>query len=145
MYCLVNSGSLKSHGPLGGRMTAQASTSVSKSRSASIAAPRLTAEGDAIIHVENLVKVYDPDIRAVDGISFEVRRGEIFGFLGPNGAGKSTTIKVITTLLRKTSGGVVVDGFNLDKEPAKIREIIGYAAQEISVDDDLTGRENLRL
>ncbi len=62
-------GSLKSHGPLGGRMTAQASTSVSKSRSASIASPRLTAEGDAIIHVENLVKVYDPDIRAVDGIS----------------------------------------------------------------------------
>src|SRR5216117_2850318 len=62
-------GSLKSHGPLGGRMTAQASTSVSKSRSASIASPRLTAEGVAIIHVENLVKVYDPDIRAVDGIS----------------------------------------------------------------------------
>src|SRR5207249_6363772 len=97
-------GSLKSHGPLGGRMTAQASTTVSKSRSASIASPRLTAEGDAIIHVENLVKVYDPDIRAVDGISFEVRGGEISGFLGPNGAGKTRTIKVIRPLTRKRWG-----------------------------------------
>src|SRR5205823_12976711 len=92
-------GSLKSHGPSGGRMTAQASTTVSKSRSASIASPRLTAEGDAIIHAENLVKVYDPDIRAVEGIWFELRRGATFGFLGPNGAGKTTTIKVITTLI----------------------------------------------
>src|SRR5947199_8100141 len=138
-------GSLKSHGPLGGRMTAQASTSVSKSRSASIASPRLTAEGDAIIHVENLVKVYDPDIRAVDGISFEVRRGEIFGFLGPNGAGKTTTIKVITTLIKKTLGTAIVDGIDVDKDPAGIRKIIGYAAQEVGIDDELTGRENLRL
>src|SRR2546428_6213864 len=138
-------GSLKSHGPLGGRMTAQASTSVSKSRSASIAAPRLTAEGDAIIRVENLVKVYDPDIRAVDGISFEVRRGEIFGFLGPNGAGKTTTTKVITTLIKKTSGTAIVDGINVDRNPAGIRKIIGYAAQEVGIDDELTGRENLRL
>ena len=138
-------GSLKSHGPLGGRMTAQASTTVSKSRSASIASPRLTAEGDAIIHVENLVKVYDPDIRAVDGISFEVRRGEIFGFLGPNGAGKTTTIKVITTLIKKTLGTAIVDGIDVDKDPAGIRKIIGYAAQEVGIDDELTGRENLRL
>ncbi len=116
---------------------------------ASPAAAPVAAKGaapsEAIIRVKDLVKVFEPDIRAVDGISFEVRRGEIFGFLGPNGAGKSTTIKIITTLLQKTAGGVVVDGFNLEKEPAKIREIIGYAAQEISVDDDLTGRENLRL
>jgi len=126
-------------------MTAQASTSVSKSRSSSIAAPRLTAKGDAIIHVENLVKVYDPDIRAVDGISFEVRRGEIFGFLGPNGAGKTTTIKVITTLIKKTSGTAIVDGIDVDRNPAGIRKIIGYAAQEVGIDDELTGRENLRL
>src|SRR5437763_155739 len=138
-------GSLKSHGPLGGRMTAQASTSVSKSRSASIGSPRLTAEGDAIIQVQDLAKIFDPDIRAVDGISFAVRRGEIFGFLGPNGAGKTTTIKVITTLIKKTSGSAIVDGINVDKDPAAIRKIIGYAAQEVGIDDELTGRENLRL
>src|SRR5438094_633599 len=68
-------GSLKSHGPLGGRMTAQASTSVSKSRSASVASPRLTVEGDAIIHVEDLVKGYDPDIRRAVAVAFGGRPG----------------------------------------------------------------------
>ena len=101
--------------------------------------------GDKIIEVRDLVKVYDPDVRAVDKISFDVNRGEIFGFLGPNGAGKTTTIKVLTTLIRKTSGTAIVDGMNADHEPAKIRQIIGYAAQEVGIDDDLTGRENLRL
>jgi ABC-2 type transport system ATP-binding protein len=126
-------------------MTAQATTGVSKSRSTTVAASSVTTRGDAIIRVQDLVKVYDPDIRAVDGISFEVRRGEIFGFLGPNGAGKTTTIKVITTLIRKNSGTVIVDGIDVDKEPASIRKIIGYAAQEVGIDDELTGRENLRL
>src|SRR5213078_3444577 len=87
--------------------------------------------GDKIIEVRDLVKVYDPDVRAVDKISFDVNRGEIFGFLGPNGAGKTTTIKVLTTLIRKTSGTAIVDGMN--------------AAHEVGIDDDLTGRENLRL
>ncbi len=100
---------------------------------------------DEIVTVKNLTKVFEPNIRAVDGISFNLERGEILGFLGPNGAGKSTTIKVITTLLQKTSGKVVVDGLDLDRDPAKIRAIIGYASQEVGVDDDLTGRENLRL
>jgi len=126
-------------------MTAQPMTGVSTARGSTVSTSKVGPPGDAIIRVQDLVKVFDPDIRAVDGISFEVRRGEIFGFLGPNGAGKSTTIKVITTLLQKTSGTVSVDGFDLAKQPAKIREVIGYAAQEISVDDDLTGRENLRL
>ena len=81
----------------------------------------------------------------MDGISFHVERGEVFGFLGPNGAGKSTTIKVLTTLLQKTAGSVTVDGINLEKDPSAIRKIIGYGSQEVSVDDDLTGRENLRL
>ena len=98
-----------------------------------------------IVVVKDLVKVYDPDIRAVDGISFHVDRGEIFGFLGPNGAGKSTTIKVLTTLLRRTSGEALVDGIDVDREAAKVREVIGYGAQDVGVDDDLTGRENLRL
>ena len=100
---------------------------------------------DNIIEVTDLTRVFDPDIRAVDGITFHVERGEVFGFLGPNGAGKSTTIKVLTTLLQKTSGKVIVDGIDLERDPAAIRTIIGYASQETSVDDDLTGRENLRL
>src|SRR2546425_12073322 len=100
---------------------------------------------DNIIEVRDLVKVYTGGVRAVDGISFHVARGEVFGFLGPNGAGKSTTIKVLTTLLQKTAGSVTVDGINLEKDPSAIRKIIGYGSQEVSVDDDLTGRENLRL
>jgi ABC-2 type transport system ATP-binding protein len=103
------------------------------------------AKAEAIVVVKDLRKVFDPDVKAVDGISFHVKRGEVFGFLGPNGAGKSTTIKILTTLLQKTSGRAVVDGLDAEKEPAKIREIIGYAAQDVGVDDDLTGRENLRL
>jgi len=82
---------------------------------------------------------------AVDGISFVVRKGEIFGFLGPNGAGKSTTIKILTTLIGKTSGIASIDGLDIDKDQAAVRRIIGYASQEVGVDDDLTGRENLML
>src|SRR6267143_2841528 len=106
---------------------------------------RGNAMSDNIIEVQDLVKIYNGNVRAVDGISFHVARGEVFGFLGPNGAGKSTTIKVLTTLLQKTAGTVTVDGMTLEKDPAAIRKIIGYASQEVSVDDDLTGRENLRL
>ncbi len=98
-----------------------------------------------IVEAKDLVKVYPPDIKAVDGISFYVDRGEIFGFLGPNGAGKSTTIKVLITLISKTSGEVAIDGINLDDDPKAIRRIIGYASQDVGVDDDLTGRENLFL
>ncbi len=100
---------------------------------------------DNIVDVQGLVKVFDPNIRAVDGISFQVRRGEVFGFLGPNGAGKTTTIKVLTTLLQKTAGKAMIDGIDLDRDPAAIRRIIGYSSQEVGVDDDLTARENLRL
>lgn len=101
---------------------------------------------DNVIEVEGLVKVYEPgNIRAVDGVSFSVARGEVFGFLGPNGAGKSTTIKVLTTLLRKTAGTARVDGKDVNRDAAAIRRVIGYAAQDVSVDDDLTARENLRL
>ncbi len=102
--------------------------------------------GDNIIQVEHLTKVYEPShVRAVDDISFTVQRGEVFGFLGPNGAGKSTTIKVLTTLLRRTSGSVKVDGLDIDRDDAAVRRIIGYGAQDVGVDDDLTARENLRL
>jgi ABC-2 type transport system ATP-binding protein len=100
---------------------------------------------DKIIVVENLSKTYGKDIVAVDGISFQVQKGEIFGFLGPNGAGKSTTIKILTTLLEKSSGKATIDGLDIDADQAKVRRIIGYCSQEVGVDDDLTARENLML
>jgi ABC-2 type transport system ATP-binding protein len=99
----------------------------------------------AIITVDSLVMVYSDGTRAVDGISFTVKEGEFFGFLGPNGAGKSTTIKILTTLLRKTSGSAIVAGHDLDKDPQEIRKIIGVQSQDTAVDGDLTGRENLML
>jgi len=95
--------------------------------------------------VEDLRKTYGKNILAVDGISFRVHKGEIFGFLGPNGAGKSTTIKILTTLLEKSSGKAAIDGFDIDADQAKVRRIIGYCSQEVGVDDDLTARENLML
>jgi len=98
-----------------------------------------------IIKVKDLVEVYADGTKAVDNISFNVKEGEFFGFLGPNGAGKSTTIKVLTTLLRKTSGHAEVNGYDLDKSPKEIRKVIGVLSQETSLDVDLTGRENLRL
>jgi ABC-2 type transport system ATP-binding protein len=98
-----------------------------------------------IIVVKDLRKTYGKDVLAVDGVSFNVRRGEVFGFLGPNGAGKSTTIKILTTLIAKTSGDVMIDGIDLDSGPSEVRRIIGYASQDVGVDDDLTARENLLL
>ncbi len=98
-----------------------------------------------IITVKNLILVYADGTKAVDDISFEVHDGEFFGFLGPNGAGKSTTIKVLTTLLRKTSGELGVGGYDLDKDASTIRKLIGVQSQETTVDGDLTGRENLEL
>jgi len=98
-----------------------------------------------IVKVKDLVEVYADGTRAVDGISFHVEEGEFFGFLGPNGAGKSTTIKVLTTLLRKTSGTVSIAGLDLDKDPQEIRKLIGVQSQETSLDPELTGRENMTL
>jgi ABC-2 type transport system ATP-binding protein len=98
-----------------------------------------------IVVVENLRKTYEKNVLAVDGISFRVHTGEIFGFLGPNGAGKSTTIKILTTLLEKSSGKATIDGLDIDDDQAKVRRIIGYSSQDVGVDDDLTARENLLL
>lgn len=81
-----------------------------------------------IISVNNLVKNYG-QFQAVKGISFDVFEGEIFGLLGPNGAGKSTTLEIIETLREKTSGTVIVDGFDLDKQPQEIKKIIGVQLQ----------------
>jgi ABC-2 type transport system ATP-binding protein len=83
---------------------------------------------EKIIQVKNLVKNYG-SFEAVKGISFDVYEGEIFGLLGPNGAGKSSTLEIIETLREKTSGEIIVDGLNLDREPAEIKKIIGVQLQ----------------
>ena len=84
-------------------------------------------------------------VTAVNDISFAVESGEIFGFLGPNGAGKSTTIMILTTLLKPTSGHALVSGFDVMTQPKQVRQSIGYVQQESTVDEYLTGRENLLL
>jgi ABC-2 type transport system ATP-binding protein len=99
----------------------------------------------SIIQVSDLVKTYGDGTQAVKGISFNVDEGEFFGFLGPNGAGKSTTIKILTTILRKTSGSASVAGLDIETEARQIRKIIGVQSQDTTVDEDLTGRENLML
>jgi len=96
------------------------------------------------VETRDLVKRYE-DVEAIKGITLEIEEGEIFGFLGPNGAGKSTTIKVLTTLLRKTSGSVTIEGYDIDKDAREIRKVIGVQSQETILDGDLTGRENLTL
>ncbi|MBC8159847.1 MAG: ATP-binding cassette domain-containing protein [Roseiflexaceae bacterium] len=97
------------------------------------------------IAVENLVKAYPSGQRAVDGISFGVAAGEVFGFLGPNGAGKSTTVRVLATLSLPSSGSVHVGGYDVAQQPAAIRRVIGVALQEIGVDPIMTARELLIL
>jgi len=99
----------------------------------------------SVISVQGLTVVYSDGTKAVDGIDFDVNEGEFFGFLGPNGAGKSTTIKVLTTLLRKTAGNAAVFGHEVSGEAKSIRPLIGVQTQETVVDGDLTGRENMIL
>jgi len=96
------------------------------------------------IETKSLTKSFG-DVIAVNDISFSVKKGEIFGFLGPNGAGKSTTIMILTTLLKTTSGQALISGFDVMTNPKQVRENIGYVQQEITVDEYLTGRENLLL
>lgn len=98
-----------------------------------------------IIEVKELKKTFSNGVTAVDGITFEVSEGEIFGFLGPNGAGKTTTIAILTTVLSPTKGSATVAGIDVIKNPMKARLSIGYVSQDLAVDDDLTGYENLRL
>jgi ABC-2 type transport system ATP-binding protein len=97
-----------------------------------------------MIEARDLKKDYG-DVRALDGISFDVASGTIFGLLGPNGAGKSTTVKVLTTLARPDSGEAKVAGRDVLREPAEVRRAIGVVAQRSGVDRDLTGRENVKL
>ena len=97
-----------------------------------------------IIEVKNLTKEYGK-LKAVDNISFDINRGEIFAFLGPNGAGKTTTIKMLITLLKPTKGGGTIDGCDFVSGQSQVRRLIGYVPQLISVDGTLTAYENLML
>ncbi len=96
------------------------------------------------IETKSLTKSFG-DLVAVNNISFSVEKGEIFGFLGPNGAGKSTTMMIFTTLLKPTNGNALVGGFDVLKNPKQVRESIGFVQQETTVDEYLSGRENLLL
>jgi ABC-2 type transport system ATP-binding protein len=98
---------------------------------------------DAIV-AEDLRKRYK-QVQALDGLSFAVREGEVFGLLGPNGAGKSTTVRVLTTLTQPDSGRAVVAGEDVVRHPNRVRRAIGYVAQDSGVDPEATGRENLML
>ncbi len=97
---------------------------------------------DFAVEVKNLVKKFG-DFVAVSSISFEVKRGEIFGFLGPNGAGKSTTIKMLTTLLHPTSGQIGINGFDPTTQQDAARKSFGIVFQDPSLDDELTAYENM--
>ena len=98
----------------------------------------------AIVEVRNLVKRFG-EHTAVNGVSFDIERGEVFGLLGPNGAGKTTTIKMLITLLPPTSGSARVAGFDIIHQKADVRRSIGYVPQALSADGTLTGYENLLL
>jgi ABC-2 type transport system ATP-binding protein len=103
----------------------------------------MSAVVDAIV-AEELRKRYKT-VQALDGLSFSVRNGEVFGLLGPNGAGKSTTVRVLTTLTRPDSGRALVAGEDVARHPNRVRSKIGYVAQDSGVDWEATGRENLLL
>ncbi len=103
-----------------------------------------TGQEPAVIKTRALSRKYGK-ITAVDSLDMEVKEGEIFGLLGPNGAGKTTLISMLCTILKPTSGTAWVNGFDIVKEPGKVRKSIGIVFQAPSVDDLLTGRENLQM
>jgi len=97
-----------------------------------------------VIDVENLTRAYG-SFKAVDNISFDVKKGEIFGFLGANGAGKTTAIKMLTGILEPTSGKGIVAGFNIKTQRNKLKYKIGYMSQHFSLYEDLTLKENIKF
>lgn len=97
-----------------------------------------------MIKIENLTKRFGERI-AVAGIDLEIKSGEIFGLLGPNGAGKTNTVRILTLLSKKKSGSVKICGYDIEKDSERIKELIGVVPQHMSLDQDLTGRENLVL
>jgi ABC-2 type transport system ATP-binding protein len=99
----------------------------------------------AAIDARHIGLTYSDGTQAVEDVTLEVPEGEFFGFLGPNGAGKTTTIKTLVTLLQPTDGDITVNGYDVETNPQAVRESIGYMAQETSVDEELTARENIQF
>ncbi len=104
----------------------------------------MSVPGATSIDVKSLTKKFG-DFTAVDAVSFEVRRGDIFGFLGANGAGKSTIIRMLCGLMDPTSGTASVGGFDIRTDPERVKRVIGYMSQKFSLYDDLTVEENIRF
>ncbi len=102
-------------------------------------------EKRAIIEVKDLRKTYAGGVEAVRGVTFHVKEAEFFGFLGPNGAGKSTTMNMLVHLVHKTSGTVIIDGFDVSKNPNEVYKRVGFAMQEVGLDETATAREMLQL
>ena len=100
---------------------------------------------DAAIEAKNLVKVYPNGVKALKGVTFTVRRGEIFSLLGPNGAGKTTTVRILSTLYKPTSGEARILGRDVVRESAEVRRIIGVVSQENTSDDEMTGFDNVYI
>ena len=100
-------------------------------------------KSDYAVDVRGLVKIYDGKIKALDSVDLKVEAGKIFALLGPNGAGKTTLIRVLTTQLRPTSGEAYVFGLNVDREGSRVRKLISYIPQEMSVWTDISGKDNL--
>ena len=100
---------------------------------------------NSVIKVQNLQKIFPGDVRAVDSVTFDVREGEVFGFLGPNGAGKTTTISILNTLMLPTGGKAEVLGADVVTQASKVRKGIGLGPQDLTSDEELTGRENIEL
>jgi ABC-type multidrug transport system ATPase subunit len=103
-----------------------------------------TLEARKEIVIKDLVKDFG-DVKAVNGLNLEIRKGEMFGFLGPNGAGKTTTISMLSGLLEPTAGSARIGGFDIGKEPRKAKALIGVCPQEAAVFKFLTGMENLEI
>jgi ABC-2 type transport system ATP-binding protein len=104
--------------------------------------------GESIIRIEHLTKIFRTnhhDVTAVDDVTFDVKKGEIFGLLGPNGAGKSTLIRILTTLMKPTSGRAFLDIYEVTKDDEKVRGIIGVCAQNSTLDIELTAYDNLEF
>ena len=100
---------------------------------------------ECAVKAENLVKVYPGGVRAVDGVSFCIRPGEIYSLLGPNGAGKTTTVKMLSTLLRPTGGDAFILGRSVTRERSAVRRLIGIVPQELTSDDEMSGWDNVYI
>ena len=101
-------------------------------------------QADDAVRAQGIIKLYG-DVRALDGMDLIVKRGQVVGLLGPNGAGKTTMVRILSTLLKPTSGAATVAGYDVVKQPDEVRRAIGLTGQYAAVDEYLTGRENLRM